>query len=72
MVNFFLSGSTTTVSDHARAGEEPVTFVHVEDQDGGSLMFIVKPTTAAEALAIADAFRAAALKHLPAQEEVPA
>jgi hypothetical protein len=69
--HFFVKGSTADVSDYENPADE-TTFVTLKDSDGSALIFIVKPNNAAEALAIGDAFRAAALKHLPVPQEVPA
>lgn len=42
------------------------------DSSTNEVLFFVKPETAAAALAIADAFREAALRHMPASATQPA
>lgn len=75
-VRFHLKGSTVSSSDREYEMDggamEPLTIVRLMEYRGESdLTFVVGRTDAAEMLAIGDAIRAAAQKHLPAPEPVP-
>lgn len=71
MVTFYLQGSTVTQTDLVHEGELN-TVLRINESSGSHVDFVVHASNAAVAIAIADGIRAAALKHLPAQEEVPA
>lgn len=53
-------------TDVATQAFTTVALCDTPDSLNGEVLFFVRPETAAAALAIADAFRAAALKYLPA------
>lgn len=66
-----LSATTARLGDVEGSDGKMFTAVALSDTPDSrcnEVLFFVKPDTAASALAIADAFRAAALKHMPAQE----
>lgn len=67
-VNFYVKNSRVTQHDHVREDATTFTVVLAHERDGSAVTFVVDPLSAAEALAIGDAIRAAALKHMPAPE----